>query len=65
MHNDTIVTELVAIKKLLVLALVNSGMTQDQVAGALSMDRSNVSRMFPKGALNQKAKGGSNERRKD
>lgn len=54
----TIVKELVAIKKLLVLALANSGMTQSQIAAALDMDRTNVGRMFPKGALSgSKSKG--------
>jgi hypothetical protein len=45
------VRELVAIKKLLVLALANSGMTQGQIAAALDIDRTGVGRMFPKGAL--------------
>jgi DNA-binding transcriptional regulator LsrR (DeoR family) len=44
--------ELVVIKKLLILALINSGMTQNQVASALGIDRTGVGRMFPKGALN-------------
>lgn len=43
--------ELVAIKKLLILALANSGMTQGQIASALSIDRTNVGRMFPKGTF--------------
>lgn len=45
------IKELVAIKKLLVLALVNSGLTQAQIATALDIDRTSVGRMFPKGAL--------------
>lgn len=44
--------ELVAIKKLLILALANTGMTQGQIAAALGIDRTGVGRMFPKGALN-------------
>lgn len=49
--SDQAFKELVAIKKLLVLALLNSGLTQSQVAGALEIDRSAISRMFPKGTL--------------
>ncbi len=48
---DQRLNELVAIKKLLVLALLKSGLTQAQVAGALEIDRSQISRMFPKGTL--------------
>lgn len=50
-ETDERLKELVAIKKLLVLALLKSGLTQTQVAGALEMDRSQISRMFPKGTL--------------
>lgn len=54
--------ELVAIKKLLVLALAHSGLTQSQIAAALDMDRTGVGRMFPKGALSKlKAKGNSDD----
>lgn len=50
--------ELVAIKKLLILALINSGMTHSQIAAALDIDRTSVGRMFPKGALSKlKSKG--------
>jgi predicted XRE-type DNA-binding protein len=48
---DQRLSELIAIKKLLVLALLKSGLTQTQVAGALEIDRSQISRMFPKGTL--------------
>lgn len=59
---DQTIKELVAIRKLLVLALLRSGMTQSQVAGALGVDRSVVSRMFPKGILSKLGKGdGGNE----
>lgn len=54
--------ELVSIRKLLVLSLLNSGLTQSQVAGALDVDRSGVSKMFPKGTLSGlSAKGTHNE----
>ncbi len=51
-ESEETLKELVAIRKLLVLALLNSGLTQAQVAGAIGIDRSLVSRMFPKGTLN-------------
>lgn len=55
---DQTLKELVAIKKLLILALANSGMTQSQIATALDIDRTGVSRMFPKGAFGgRKTKG--------
>jgi len=43
--------ELVAIKKLIILALTSSGMKQGQIAAALGIDRTGVARMFPKGTL--------------
>ncbi|WP_417492332.1 helix-turn-helix domain-containing protein [Maricaulis sp.] len=48
---EATVEELTAIKKLLILGLINSGMTQTQIATALGIDRTTVSRMFPSGAL--------------
>jgi DNA-binding transcriptional regulator LsrR (DeoR family) len=48
---DQQLSELIAIKKLLVIGMLNSGLTQSQVAGALGIDRSQISRMFPKGTL--------------
>lgn len=49
--SDEVVRELVAIKKLLILALSDSGMKQSQIAAALGIDRTGIGRMFPKGAL--------------
>jgi predicted transcriptional regulator len=40
--------ELVSIKRLLVFSLLKSGASQSEVAVALGMDQSGVSRMFPK-----------------
>lgn len=63
MTNDDmhVLKELVAIKKLLVLGLANSGMTQSQIASALDIDRTGVARMFPQGTLsNLKGKRSSN-----
>lgn len=54
---DPAIAELVAIKKLLILLLVREGLTQSQVASALEIDRTSVSRLFPKGALSALAKG--------
>lgn len=54
--------ELIAIKKLLVLALVDSGMNHNKIAGALGIDRTGVGRLFPKGtfAAAKKGKGNGN-----
>ena len=46
---DPLVMELVAIKKLLIFALLRSGASQAQIGMALDMDQSQVSRMFPRG----------------
>jgi Trp operon repressor len=43
--------ELVTIRKLLVLALLRSGMTQTELGAALGVDRTQIGRMFPKGGL--------------
>lgn len=43
--------ELVTIRKLLVLALLRSGMTQTELGAALGMHRTQIGRMFPKGGL--------------
>lgn len=48
---DQAIKELVAIRKLLVLSLLNAGLSQNQVAAALDLDRSGISRMFRKGTL--------------
>jgi len=48
---DQAIKELAAIRKLLVLSLLNAGLSQNQIAGALDIDRSAVSRMFRKGTL--------------
>jgi hypothetical protein len=60
-HIDT-GNELVAIKKLLILALADSGMKHSKIAGALGIDRTGVGRLFPKGTLAaSKSKGDENE----
>ncbi len=45
--DESIVQELVTIKRLLVFALMRAGATQKEIGGALGIDRSTVSRMFP------------------
>jgi len=44
---DSVVKELVAIKKLLILALMKGGATQSEIGKTLGIDRSHVSRMVP------------------
>jgi predicted XRE-type DNA-binding protein len=46
---DTAQAELVAIKKLLVLGLIRSGTSQRQIAKALGVNQSQISRLFPGG----------------
>lgn len=46
---DPILTELEAIKRLMVLTLLRDGASQQHIAGALGVDRSQVSRMFSGG----------------
>lgn len=49
------IDSLEAIKKLLVLQALDSGHTQDQVATALGIGRSSVSKMFPGGVPKAKS----------
>ena len=44
-----VLAELVAIKRLIVFSLLQSGATQQQLANALGMSQSQISRMFPAG----------------
>jgi predicted XRE-type DNA-binding protein len=41
--------EMIAIKKLIILALMRGGASQAQIASALGVDQSRVSRLFPGG----------------
>ena len=45
------VTELRAIKQLLILALVRDGIRQNHIAKAIGVDEATISRAFPKGLL--------------
>jgi Homeodomain-like domain-containing protein len=53
---DEHLKELITIRKLLVLALLRSGMTQAQIGAALGVHRTQIARMFPAGALHDSAK---------
>lgn len=48
-NEASIVTELIGIKRLLVFQLLKSGASQKQVAMALGVDQSQISRMFGSG----------------
>ena len=48
---DPIQNELESIKKLLILILLKSGATQDEVALSLGINQSGISRMFPASKL--------------
>ena len=50
-ESDEQLRELISIRKLLVLGLLRSGLSQKQVAAAFGVDQSQISRMFPSGAL--------------
>lgn len=45
--DDPVVDELVAIKRLLVLQLITSGVQATSIASALGVDKSSVSRLVP------------------
>lgn len=47
----TVVEELTTIRKLLVLGLLRSGLTQDEMGAALGVHGTTIGRMFPKGSL--------------
>ena len=49
--SDPITSELIAIKRLLIFDLLRNGAKQDQVAAALGISQSAVSKMFKKGAF--------------
>lgn len=54
---DPMLAELVTIRRLLVFSLLKSGASQKQVAAALGIDPSQVSRMFPAG-IGESTRGG-------
>jgi DNA-binding transcriptional regulator LsrR (DeoR family) len=48
---DSLLSEVEMMRKLMVLALLKSGMTQAQLGAALGVHRTQIGRMFPSGAL--------------
>lgn len=53
-ENDAIIGELIAIKKLLLLALLKEGLTQSQIGTALGIDQSQISRLIPAALIKPK-----------
>lgn len=47
--DDLVRSELMAIKRLMVLHLLRDGATQSEIAAALGVSQSNISKMFPNG----------------
>ena len=60
---DPQLAELEMIRKLLVLALLRTGITQGQLGGVLGLSQQQVSAMFPSGALS--ALNGKGKKTKD
>lgn len=61
--NDPILSELVSIKQLLVVVLIRDGVKQRQIAAALGIHESKLSRALPKG-LGSSVKNGRGEEAK-
>lgn len=51
-------TELEAIRNLLILSMVKSGSTSDEIAAATGMGSSTIRKMFPVKKIKNKPKGG-------
>jgi len=54
---DSVLDELITIKRLLTLGLLKSGASQGEIAKALGVNQSQISRMFPKAPSARKVKG--------
>jgi len=52
--DDPVLAELIAIKRLLIFALMKNGASQGEVAEALGVNQSTISRMFPKSGRKRK-----------
>lgn len=50
------IDELEMIRKLLILGLIRTGLTQDELGAALGIHGTTIGRMFPKGLLKDIAK---------
>ena len=55
-EKETVEGELVAIRRLLMFALVRSGCSQDELANALGVSQSSISRMLPTKAVKGRSK---------
>jgi predicted transcriptional regulator len=62
-NDDPLLSELVSIKRLLAFALLRMGASQGEVASALGVDQSAVSRMFS--TATKKGKGGGKSKTKE
>jgi DNA-binding NarL/FixJ family response regulator len=51
---DPIVRELLDVKRLLILQLLTQGVSQDQIARALGINQSTISRLVPTGRRTKK-----------
>lgn len=58
--NAELLKELQDIKRILVIALIRTGASQEEVASALNVNQSSISRMFPK-SKKAKKKSGKNK----
>lgn len=58
---DKVSEEIIAIKKLLILQLLDRGFSQRQLALALGIGQATVSRMFPTGVLKKRGRAISDE----
>ena len=54
-ETSAVLDELVAIKRLLILALLRDGLSQAEVAAAIGVTQSTISKMFPKGLAKKRS----------
>lgn len=54
-ETSAMLSELVAIKRLLILALLRDGLTQAEIAAAIGVNQSTISKMFPKGLAKKRS----------
>lgn len=55
-REDDILKELTTIRKLLIVGLLQSGLTQGQLAAVLGVHRTMIGKMFPAGAMAEVSK---------
>jgi predicted XRE-type DNA-binding protein len=56
---NPLLSELISIRRLMIFSLLKSGASQGQIAKALGVHQSQVSRMFPDGITNSNRKVGT------